>query len=104
MSTQCRPYDSLGLGRIRSQRSRPHALLRRYVPTRCFCALNHYGCCFCSSPPQNPPPKRGGEPPDMGPPRLFPPLKIPPLLSPPPTQPTYPYLAVPPPASLGPAC
>src|SRR5260370_27875565 len=60
MSTQCRPYDSLGLGRIRSQRSRPHALLRRYVPTRCFCALNHYGCCFCSRPPPPPPPTGGG--------------------------------------------
>src|SRR5262249_53932966 len=58
MSTQCRPYDSLGIGRIRSQRSRPDALLRRHVPTRCFCTLSHHGSCF-SCPLPNPPPQAG---------------------------------------------
>src|SRR5262249_62023495 len=63
MSTQCRPYDSLGLGRIRSQRSCPHALLRRYMPAGRFCALNHHGCCFSYPPPHPPPPAgEGGHP------------------------------------------
>src|SRR5262249_43190705 len=58
MSTQCRPYDSLGLGRIRSQRSRPDALLRRDMPTRRFCTLSNHGSCF-SCPLSNPPPQAG---------------------------------------------
>src|SRR5260221_14086553 len=90
MSTQCRPYDSLGLGRIRSQRSRPHALLRRYVPTRCFCALNHYGCCFCWPPPPPPPPTGGGGPPPPAPPPRFPLFQGPENPSPPRRPPTPP--------------
>src|SRR5262249_58472880 len=87
MSTQCRPYDSLGIGRIRSQRSRPDALLRRDMPTRCLWKLSHQSC-FPGPSPTPPPPTGGGYTPLPAPPGPPPPPR--PTLPPPAPPPTLP--------------